>query len=110
MKIFKSDKPIKRTDRELYSLLAAKVSSGDYIFLKHARLRQQDRQISELDVIHILKGDAGRKRNKRKDSYDPGKEDWKYCFEGFDIDGLKIRIIITFEDEYLLVITVIRIH
>ena len=109
MRLFKSDKPIKKTDRELYRLFAAKIASGEYIFLKHAKLRQQDRQIRDLDVIYILKGRVARKRNKRKDTYDLGKQDWKYCIEGVDIDGLKIRVIITFEEAYLLVITVIRI-
>jgi hypothetical protein len=109
VRLFKPDKPIKKTDRELYGLLTTKILSGEYIFLKHAKLRQQDRQINDMDVLHILKGNVKRKRNKRKDSYDPGKQDWKYCVEGFDMDGLKIRVIITFEEAYLLVITVIRI-
>jgi hypothetical protein len=50
-----------------------------------------------------------RKRNKSKDTYTPGYKDWNYCIEGNDFDGQKIRIIISFDGELMLVITVICI-
>ena len=105
-----AQKPEKLNDTELFHLIFDKISAGNYIFLKHARQRQKDRGVTDLDVLNILKGGKNRKikRNKRKDKYEQGKKDWNYCIEGFDIDGKKIRIIVSFNEELLLIITVIR--
>jgi len=110
-------KPVKKTDRELFSLIERKINQKEYIFLNHAQKRQLERGISDLDVLNILGGKSGygRIRNKKKDVCEPfslndSPEDWKYCIEGKDIDGKKIRIIITFSDNYMPIITVINIH
>jgi len=107
----KLKKPDKKSDRELWNLMAEKIFRGDYVFVKHAIQRLTDRNINDIDVLDILENKEGRrrKRNKRKDTYMTGMQDWKYCIEGNDVDGHKIRIIITFDVELLLVITVIRI-
>ncbi|MGQ3890094.1 DUF4258 domain-containing protein [Legionella sp. CNM-1927-20] len=109
-------KPIKKTDKELFSLIEEKIRQGQYVFLKHAKQRLKERNINELDVIYLLSGKKGygRKRNKVKDSYEallsPDlAQDWKYCIEGYDIDGHKLRVIITFTDDLMPIITVIRI-
>jgi len=105
-------KPKKKNDLELYNLIAKKLADGSYIVLKHAKERIKDRNVSDLDVLDILENNNNRKRkrNKSKDVYIPGYQDWNYCIEGKDIDGQKIRIIISFNDELMLVITVIRIN
>lgn len=61
-------KPVKKTDRELFELLAEKISKKEYIFLTHAKKRLRDRNISDLEVLRILKGEKGyrRKRNKKR--------------------------------------------
>lgn len=103
-------KPKKLTDTELFQKIHDKIIDIDYIFLKHAKQRQKDRSVTDLDVLNILENEKGRrrKRNKRKDKYERGKEDWNYCIEGLDIDGEKVRIIVSFNEEFLLIITVIR--
>lgn len=109
-------KPIKKTDKELYALINKKIELGEYVFLKHSKIRLKERNVLELDVLNILQGKKGynRKRNKRKDSYAIElfgvlAEDWKYCIEGTDIDGNSIRIIISFSENLMPIITVIRI-
>lgn len=79
--------------------------------MPHAKKRQQERNILDIDVIRILRGDKGydRKRNKKKDNYEEGKFDWKYCIEGKNIDGEVIRVIITFEKNLMPIITVIKL-
>lgn len=105
-------KPVKKTDNELYLLLESKVRSGNYIFLKHAKDRQKERYISDLDVLNILEGKFGfrRKRNKTKDHYENGRQDWNYCIEGVDLDQSYIRIIVSFMNNLMPIITVIRIN
>jgi len=112
MGIFKvAQKPNKKTDAELWTLITKMISVGNYVFLKHAHDRLKDRNISDIDVLDILenKPRRKRKRNKRKDVLLSGYSDWNYCIEGNDLDSGKIRIIISFDDELMLVITVIRI-
>lgn len=104
-------KPIKKTDGQLYALLEEKIANGNYVFLKHAKDRQQERQISDIEVLDILEGKKGRNRkhNKIKDQYITGYQDWNYCIEGTDVDGKKIRIIVSFMEDLVPIITVIRI-
>lgn len=109
-------KPSKKTDQELFALIEQKIKERNYLFVKHAKERQQQRNISELDVLNILEGKSGydRKRNKSKDSYESKyihekPQDWKYCIEGKDIDEKKVRIILTFTDDLMPIITVINL-
>ncbi len=104
-------KPNKKTDIELLSLIEETISNGNYIFLKHAHDRLKDRNVSDIEVLDILenKPKLKRKRNKSKDVFFPGFSDWNYCIEGTDLDGKKIRIIVSFDQNMMLVITVIRI-
>ncbi|KTD77923.1 hypothetical protein Lwor_1805 [Legionella worsleiensis] len=110
-------KPVKRTDKELFALIEQKIRDKSYAFVPHAQQRMLERQILEIDVINILKGipDYERSRNKRKDSYEAqyiheDADDWKYCIEGKTIDDQKIRIIITFAEDLMPIITVINIR
>ncbi|KTC81704.1 DUF4258 domain-containing protein [Legionella brunensis] len=112
-----SGKPVKRTDKDLFALIEQKIKEKNYAFLPHTQQRMIERQILATDVINILKGIPGyeRGRNKRKDTYEDqyineSAEDWKYCIEGKNIDGKKIRIIITFAEDLMPIITVINIR
>ncbi len=101
-------KPAKKSDIELFDFLDAKITDGEYIFKEHARQRQKDRNISDLEVLDILQGKPkrNRHRNKKKDDYKAGYKDWNYCIEGKNVDEKGIRIIISFEDELIPIITV----
>lgn len=105
------DKPIKKSDGALWHLISEALLNANYVFVNHAKKRLTDREITDIDVLDILenKEKRKRKRNKLKDTYTEGFNDWKYCIEGLDLDKNKIRIIISFDIELLLIITVIRI-
>jgi hypothetical protein len=109
-------KPTKKSNQELFALIEQKIRENNYIFVNHAKERQQQRGISDLVVLNILEGKAGyeRKRNKGKDSYEANyvherPQDWKYCIEGKDMDGRKVRVILTFTDDLMPIITVINL-
>lgn len=104
-------KPKKKTDKELYDFLDTKIANAEYVFKKHAKQRQIDRTISDLEVLDILEGKKkrNRHRNKKKDKFEEGREDWNYCIEGQNLDKKKIRIIISFEDNLIPIITVMWI-
>ena len=103
--------PNKKTDDELYALLENKIHTGNYVFLKHAKERQKERFISDLDVLDILEGKKSRNRTRNhvKDQYKEGYQDWNYCIEGVNVDKEKIRIIVSFLDGLMPIITVIRL-
>lgn len=105
-------KPIKKSDTELWRLIAEKILSSNYLFKHHAKSRQKTRGVSDIDVLDILENKAGRKRkrNKKKDIYTPGHLDWNYCIEGLDLNKEKIRIAISFDEKFMLVITVVRVN
>lgn len=100
----------------MFSLIESKIAQKKYIFLKHSQQRMLERNIIQLDVLNILSGQRGygRKRNKKKDTYEQYifselSQDWKYCIEGCDVDREPLRIIITFTDDLMPIITAIRI-
>ena len=105
------NRPSKKTDEQLFTLLDRSIANGDYVFKHHARQRQVDRAISDLDVLDILEGKPNRERhrNKKKDIYVFPNEEWNYCIEGKDLDEGKIRIVISFENHFIPIITVMRI-
>lgn len=105
-------KPPKRKDRVLWRLIQEKIESLDYVITKHAKQRQKERFVNDLDVLHILENKKGRKRkrNKAKDRYTVGYKDWCYCIEGRDLCGGKIRIVLTFDESLMLIVTVIRLE
>ena len=104
--------PDKKTDKELWGLIPKKIARKEYSITVHARERQKDRNILDIDVLDILenKPRRKRKRNKSKDKYIEGYEDWNYCIEGCDLDGEKIRLVISFDKNLMLVITVVRLN
>jgi len=103
-------KAAEKNDKELWPLIS-KMIVGSYLFVRHAEHRLKDRNISDLDVLDILenKEKRKRKRNKQEDKYVEGYLDWNYCIEGLSLDREKIRIIVSFNEELMLVITVIRL-
>ena len=104
-------KPKKKSDAVLLSLIKNCIAEGNYVFTKHAKERSGQRAILEITVLDILEGKAGskRRRNKSKDTYESGALDWSYCIEGADVNQKKIRIIVTFEDKLMPIITVMWI-
>ena len=106
------EKPRKKTDKELWELIPQKIVKREYSISKHARSRQKNRNILDIDVLDILENKSGckRKRNKSKDIYTEGYEDWNYCIEGYDLERQKIRLVISFDKNLMLVITIIRIN
>ena len=104
----KDVKPEKKSDTKLFELVEKSIKNIEYVFLPHAKVRLFGRAILEPVVLDILEGkqDNKRKRNKKKDSFKEGNMDWNYCIEGVDLNNDKIRIIISFDEKTMPIITV----
>lgn len=104
-------KPDKKSDAELFALVELSIKESNYVFLYHARTRLLERFISDVIVLNILENKPGffRKRNKLKDKFEEGRSEWNYCIEGQNLEKERIRIIISFKNKIMPIITVMWI-
>jgi hypothetical protein len=83
------------------------IKAGRYLLTLHALDRQMERKISLPEVIYVLK--TGHEEN-RKTLYDSVWNTWRYAIRGKTIqDAIDIRIIVAFDDEEMLIITVMQV-
>lgn len=76
---------------------------GRYRDTMHAVERQKERKISLPEIIHVL--NTGR-HEKSKDRFDEAFQSWNYAIRGWSLDGVELRVIISFDIERgLLIIT-----
>lgn len=81
-----------------------KLEKGKYLYVGHAQIRLQQREVSRLEVKYILKN--GR-HEKRKDEFKEEHNTWNYSIRGKTIDERDLRVAVSFDKDELLVITVI---
>lgn len=85
-------------------------TNGDVVFMPHALLRQEERQITDPEVGQIILGGF---HEKSKDEYKENLKEWNYALRGRTIDGRDLRIAVAFElselEETLLIVTAIEI-
>lgn len=79
---------------------------GKYRFSQHAIDRKKERFVSLPDVIEVLRNGY---HEKIKDTWDEVFKNWNYAIRGTTVDKDSCRIIVSFENDGLLIITVIRL-
>lgn len=82
------------------------IEANRYFDTSHALLRKRQRRISLTDVLYVLRHGY---HEKRKDQYKPEHKDWNYSIRGLTLDGRDIRIAIAFDEDGMLIITVIEL-
>ena len=80
------------------------VSSGNYIYTGHAQQRLQQREVTRQEVKQVL---SNGHHEKRKDTYDEDFSEWNYSIKGKTLDSKNLRVIISFDVNNMLIITVI---
>lgn len=88
----------------LMSLVRLAVSSGEYRDTYHSSQRTSERLITRLEVEYVLMNGW---HEKNKDYFDDGYESWNYAIRGLTLDKRELRIIVTFDEDGLLIITAI---
>lgn len=87
----------------LLELIGNCIRTGQYRDTTHAVARKKERNISVPEIIYVLK--TG-KHEKSKDRFDEAFNCWNYALRGLTLDGLDLRVIISFDAERdLLIIT-----
>lgn len=82
------------------------IAMGFYRYTAHAEVRKYDRKITEEDALYIIENGW---RIPIKDDYCEINHSWKYAFEGKTLQDDLLRVIIAFDENMLLIITVINI-
>lgn len=91
----------------LLSKIKECIDTGKYILTKHALDRQNERSINLTETLYVLKNGH---EDKRKTCFDKENNTWKYAIRGKTlIDQLDARAIVAFDENSMLIITVMLI-
>ena len=82
------------------------IDLGRYYDTRHAMQRKAQRSIALPDVLYVLKQGY---HEKKKDEFKPEYNSWNYAIRGKTIDSRDIRIAVAFDENNMLIITVIEI-
>lgn len=94
-----------KIDRLLERMREA-LDAGRFFDTVHTTQRQAERQITRTEMLHVLRHGW---HEKRKDVFDPRYHAWNYAIRGKTIDGRQLRVVVSFEDTDLLIITAIAL-
>lgn len=84
------------------------IEKGDYFVTSHAFIRQNERLISLPESLHVLETGY---EEKQKTRFDTDYNTWKYAIRGKTIrDELDVRVIVAFDENGMLIITVMHIE
>lgn len=100
-------KPSKKTKLELFKGIEQAIDNKNYVFTQHGEIRSKQR-LNDEQVIRILR-DRRKKHDAARDYYSAGYPDWNYHIQGNTIDNQPIRIVVSFEENSMLIITVINL-
>ena len=100
---------MKKTSKlpDLLNKIKKCLAEGRYYDTTHAILRKRERQISLTHVLYVLKNGY---HEKQKDTYKVEHNDWTYAIRGKTIDEKEIRIAVAFDEDDMLIITVIELE
>jgi hypothetical protein len=76
------------------------------LYHSHAELRESQRDINRAEVEQAIRSGS---HIKKRDQFDEVHKCWKYCIEGKTLDKRKIRVVLTIDDDGLMVITIFEI-
>lgn len=88
----------------LKGILEQCLDAGRYLDTRHAHFRRQQRLIRRPEILHVLKHGY---HEKRRDIYEETYQEWNYAIRGKTPDGRELRVIVSFEEMDLIIITAI---
>lgn len=83
------------------------LEDGRYLDTYHSCSRSGERNITRPEILQVLK--TGR-HEKRKDKWDERHEAWCYAIRGKTVDKRELRVVVSFDENYLLIITAIGLE
>jgi len=82
------------------------LDNGKYRFSDHGYDRKIERYATLPDILEVLRNGY---HEKKKDEWKIEFNAWNYAIRGKTIDGDDLRIAVSFEENGLLIVTVIRV-
>ena len=83
------------------------LDQGRYLDTRHAFERQIQRNISRIEIIQVLKRGYHERQN---DHFDEAYNAWNYAIKGKTVDGRELRIIVSFDENNMLIVTAIDLN
>ena len=80
------------------------IKKGNYFDTRHATDRKTERNISRTEILYVLQ--HGR-HEKSKDRFQERYNAWNYAIRGKTVDKRDLRVIISFDENNMLIITAI---
>jgi len=99
-----SKRPPKATD--VLTLARSSVERGTYRDTRHAVERKEERGITLLEILQVIRRGH---HEKRKDEFKPQYGAWNYAIRGKTIDQRELRVVVAFV-QGMLVITAIDLR
>jgi hypothetical protein len=98
----------KRPDKlpDILKNAQACIENGNYIPTFHAECRQFERDITLGDALYVIETGY---RVPSRDEYREEHKAWNYVIEGDTLQDEKLRIVISFDEDLMLIITVINL-
>jgi hypothetical protein len=88
-------------------LVANCVAEGRYLDTRHAHQRQIERNIIRSDILFVLLHGF---HEKKKDKFDDVYHSWNYAIRGKTINSVPIRVVVSFDESGMLIITAIKLN
>lgn len=93
--------------KDLLETIKKCIETNRYTMTTHALVRHKERKIDISEVTHILKTGY---EEKNKTRFDEENNTWKYAIRGKTIkEKLDLRVIVAFDENEMLIITVMHI-
>ena len=83
------------------------LDSGQYVDMVHAQERQIQRQIIRPEYTYVLRNGY---HEARKDTFEEPYNAWNYAVRGKTFDKRDLRVIVSFDDGGMLIITTIEVY
>lgn len=88
----------------LMSVIRECIVQGRYLDTRHALQRQDERGITRPEVLYVLKNGH---HEKKKDQFGEIYQTWSYAVRGKTVDRGELRIVVSFDESGMLIITAI---
>ena len=100
----KKKRPAKRT--QLMAQIREALDAGKYRDVVHAQDRQYERRITRPEYTYVLRNGF---HEARKDEFKPEYNAWNYAIRGRTVDRRDLRIVVSFDEDGMLIITTIEV-
>jgi len=88
-------------------IIKKRAESGDLVLMPHAIERRLQRSISINDIVQVLTTGW---HEAKKDEFKQEYSEWNYSIRGKSIDNRQPRIAVSFDQNNMLIITVINLQ